>query len=236
MPSLFIKLSGCSVCLLLASASGFAQAGPRPHFVRASGEAVVSAKPDRAEITIGLSTRAPTADAASAQNAAQTTAALNAIKQALGSGGQIKTSGYSLAPQYDYANGKPPHLSGYEASNSVIVTVDQLPLLGKVIDAATQTGATNVNGVSFTLKDSSAVRRQALTEAAAQARANAEALAKALNVQVVGLLEAEPSESPAGPRPMFAMAASVAKERVATPIEAGDLEIRAIVTVSLEVR
>lgn len=198
----------------------------------------MSAKPDRAEITIGLSTRASTAQAASSQNAAQTTGLLNAIKQALGAGGQVKTSGYSLSPQYDYVNGKPPHLSGYEATNSVLVTVDDLPLLGKVIDAATDTGANNINGIAFTLKDSSAVRRQAMTEAATQARANAEALAKALNVQVVGLLEAVPDETPGGrPRPMvMAMAGAMAEKRISTPVEAGDLDIHATVTVTLEVR
>ena len=148
----------------------------------------------------------------------------------------MKTSGYSLAPQYDYSNGHAPRLTGYEASNSVIVTVDELSLLGKVIDAATTNGANNVNGISFTLRDSSAVREQALAEAATRARANAEALAKALQVQVVGLLEAEPTEMPViRPLAKFQAAPAMAMQ-TATPIEAGDLDIRATVTVTLQVR
>lgn len=212
------------------------QPAQRPPFVRASGEAIVSVKPDRAEITIGVGTRAPTAQAASTQNASESTRVIAAIKEALGRGGKVKTSGYSLSPQYEYPQGHAPRLTGYEASNTVSVTVDDLTLLAKVIDAATNTGATNVNGISFTLKDDSAVRERALTEAAVKARSNAEALAKALNVQVVGLLEAEPSEVPiVRPKPMGFMGASAA-QRVSTPVESGDLDIHATVTITLQVR
>src|SRR5581483_298458 len=159
-----------------------AQEAPRAHFVRASGDAVIHAKPDRAEITIGVSSRASSAQAAAAKNAEESSQVQAAIKQALDGGGTVKTSGYSLSPQYDYSNGHAPRLTGYEANNTVTVTIDQLSLLGKVIDAATGTGATNINGVSFTLKDDSAVKQQALSEAATKARANAEALARALDV------------------------------------------------------
>ncbi len=226
-----------SVCLSLLLASALAaQDSPRPHFVRASGEAIISAKPDRAEVSIGVTTRAPTAQAASQHNASESARVLTSLKQALGSGGQVKTSGYSLAPQYDYSNGHAPRVNGYEASNSVIVTVDDLALLGKVIDAATATGANNVNGISFTLRDGSAVREQALAEAAIRARANAEALARALHVQVVDLLEAEPTEVPVI-RPLArSLQGATMALKTATPVEAGDLDIRASVTVTLQVR
>ncbi len=223
--------------LLLASVLP-AQESPRAHFVRASGEAVIHAKPDRAEIIIGVSSRAASAQAAGAKNAEESSRVQAAIKQALDSGGEVKTSGYSLSPQYDYSNGHAARLTGYEANNTVNVTVDQLSLLGKVIDAATGTGATNINGISFTLKDDSAVREQALSQAATKARANAEALAKALDVHVVGLLAAEPTEMPVI-RPLaksFQAAPAAMAMRAETPIEAGDVDVRATVTVTLEVQ
>ncbi len=223
------------VVLLPLVLSAQTQVAPRPHFVRASGEAVVSAKPDRAEITIGVSSQAPTAQAASAQNAEESTKMVAAIKQALGSGGTIKTSGYSLSPRYEYPQNHAPRLTGYEAANTVNVMVDELALLGKVIDAATQAGANNINGVAFTLKDDSAVREQALSEAAKRARANAEALARALNLEPGAVLEAEPTEVPVvRPRPVGFVAMKAAAAPT-TPVEAGDLDIRASVTVTLEV-
>ncbi len=210
---------------------------PRPHFVRAAGEATIKAKPDRAEITIGVSTKAGTAESASNQNASESNKLQSALKQALGSGGEIKTSGYSLSPQYDYVQGHAPRLSGYQAENTVNVTVDDLSLLGKVIDAATANGANQINGISFTLKDSSEVRSKALAQAAVNARANAESIAKALGVTVVALLQAEPAEVPAV-RPLMMQARMMAASpaQAPTPVEAGDLDIHATVSVTLEVR
>ncbi len=225
-------------CLFVLLAFGLAaQENPRVRFVRASGDATLSVKPDRAEVTIGVASRAPSAQEASSKNADESARLFSAIKQVLGSGGEIKTSGYSLSPQYDYSNGHAPRLTGYEASNAVNVMVDELSLLGKVIDAATGAGATNINGISFTVRDSTALREKVLSEAAVHARANAEALAKALGVTVVGLLEAEPAEAPVI-RPLVRALpmAMAAQAQPATPIEAGDVDIRATVTVKLEVR
>jgi uncharacterized protein len=214
-----------------------AQEPSRAHFVRASGEAVIHAKPDRAEITIGVASRASSAQAAASKNAEESSQVQAAIKQALDGGGDVKTSGYSLSPQYDYSNGHAPRLTGYEANNTVNVTIDRLPLLGKIIDAATGTGATNINGISFTLKDDSAIRQRALSEAATKARANAEALARALDVHVTGLLAAEPTEMPVvRPLAKSFQAAPAMAMRAETPIEAGDVDVRATVTVTLEVR
>ena len=145
----------------------------------------------------------------------------------------VKTSNYSLAPQYDYTNGHAARLTGYDANNTVLVTVDDLPLLGKIIDSATTSGANSITGISFTLKDDTGVREQALRQAAIKARSNAETIARALNVQVVGILQAEPNDATVGPimRPMM-MAMRKAEP---TPIETGNLEVHATVTVTLEV-
>jgi len=214
-----------------------AQENAKVHFVRASGEATVTVKPDRAQISIGVVNQNPTAQAAAAANATQTSQVIEVIKRTLGQGGELKTSGYSLSPQYQFTTGRSPKITGYQASNSVMVVVNDLSLLGKVIDAASESGANNINGVSFSLKDETAARAQALAEAAVKARAAAEAIAKALNVHIVGILEAESGEAPAF-RPMMKSFNAMASVNVGapTPIEAGDLDIHATVTVTLEVQ
>jgi uncharacterized protein len=223
------------LCLLFSSFIG-AQVPERVHFVRASGDATVTAKPDRAEITIGVTTRANTAAEASARNASQSTEVLKAMETALGSAGKVKTTGFSINAQYDYSNNHAPKLTGYECSNTVLVTVDDLSRVGKVIDAATASGANNINGIAFTLRDDSGPRAEALAAAAVKARANAEAIAKALNLRVGAVLQAQPEETPNVVRPAFAMRAmSVSAAPAPTPIEAGDLTIHAAVTVTLEV-
>jgi uncharacterized protein len=210
----------------------------RVHSIRASGEATIRAKPDRAQISIGVVTQAPTAQAASAQNATQTSAVLDALKRALGASGEIKTSGYSISPQYQYANGRPPKITGYQASNSVLTSVNDLSLTGKVIDAANEAGANDITGISFSLRDDNAIRAEALAEAARKARSAAEAIAKALDVRITAVLDADTTEAPVV-RPMnkaFAMAGTMPEARAPTPIEPGDLDVRASVTVTFEVQ
>ncbi|MGI8962495.1 MAG: SIMPL domain-containing protein [Bryobacteraceae bacterium] len=208
------------------------------HVVRASGEATITAKPDRAQITIGVLSQAPTAQATSAQNATQTNAVLDAVKRVLGGDGQLKTTGYSISPDYQYSkDGSASKVIGYQASNTVLATVDDLSLVGKVIDTATHAGANNVNGIAFTLRNDQAVRAQALAEAAGKARASAEAVAKALNLRVLDVLDAEATEAPIV-RPLFAQARATAQLNAAapTPIEAGTLDIHASVVVTLQVQ
>jgi uncharacterized protein len=224
------------VLFVLASCSMQAQEIAKEHFVRANGEATVSAKPDRAEISIGVITQASSAQAAAIQNATQTTQVLSSLKQTLGSGGEIKTSGYSISPQYYYAEGK-NKLTGYQASNTVLVTVNDLSLVGKVIDSASSSGANNINNIAFSLRNDAAVRQRALAEATANARAAAEAIAKALDVRVVGVLRAETTQEPVI-RPinarMMAMAANA--PAAPTPVETGDVDVHAAVTVTVEVQ
>src|SRR6516164_1516219 len=97
-----------ALSFLLTISPVFAQVAAAPHFVRASGQASISAKPDRASINIGVATRASTAQAASEQNAEQTSQVLKVVRGALGTAGEVQTSNYSLAPHYDYANNQPP--------------------------------------------------------------------------------------------------------------------------------
>jgi uncharacterized protein YggE len=74
--------------LLLASATVAQDTAKLAHVVRASGEATVTAKPDRAEITIGVLSQAASAQGASSQNAIQTTAVLDAVRRTLGAKGK----------------------------------------------------------------------------------------------------------------------------------------------------
>jgi uncharacterized protein YggE len=232
-----MNVKWCQLPLMLLPTMINAQENAKIHFVRASGEATVATRPDRAQISIGVINQSSTAQAAAAANATQTTQVIDAIKRTLGQGGELKTAGYSISPQYQYSAGRAPKITGYQASNTVLVTVNDLAFLGKVIDSASDSGANNINGITFSLKDETFFRSQALAEAAGKARAAAEAIAKALNTHVVGILHAETAETPTF-RPMNRSFAAMAAGPVSapTPIEPGDMEIHATVTVTLEIQ
>ena len=65
-----------------------------PPSIQTSGEAVVTAKPDRAQIDIGVVTQADNSQNAALKNATQLGAVLAQLKQLLGTGADVKTISY----------------------------------------------------------------------------------------------------------------------------------------------
>ncbi|MFN7992221.1 MAG: SIMPL domain-containing protein [Bryobacteraceae bacterium] len=237
MKQLICRVTGIAALLLTAGPSAAQTALDKtvPPFIRTSGQATLAAKPDTGKLDIGVITQGSDAQAAAAQNARETAMMIAALKKSLAAAAvDIHTSGYSLSPNFNYPkNGGQPVLNGYTASNTVEVTTNDLGNIGKVIDAGTSAGANNVRGISFSLKDEEPVRAEALKNAIRQARASAEAMAAALGLKVVRVLSAEEG-APQVIRPMQAMAMARAPGQP-TPIEAGDIQIEATVTLTVEV-
>lgn len=210
---------------------------PRP-VIRAAGDATVSSKPDQARIDIGVVTQAQTAQAAAGQNANATDAVVRQLKQAIGTAGSIRTVNYSLHPDYRYPQGGgKPQIIGYSANNTVEVTMTDLTQVGKVLDLATQSGANTINRLLFTLKDSRAARAQALREATLEARSHAEAMAAAAGVKIVRVLSIdEGRQDVIHPRAEDAVMMRATAAQAPTPVESGTVEVRAFVTLTVEVQ
>ena len=195
-----------------------------------SAEGVAHVKPDRASIDIGVQTRAATAAEASSLNALKQSAIINAIRARGVAIEDITTTNYSVSPELRYREGESPQVTGFVVSNDVQVIVRSLANTGRVLDAALAAGANQINSLSFTVASPDSARRAALASAVASARADAEVMAKAARGTLGALLELTSVEiSPPVPRPVMALSRSATAE-AATPIEAGQEDIRASVT------
>ena len=205
--------------------------------VVANGEGIVKRAPDRAWVTVTAESRAKTPQEAQKLNAAAMSSVLQKLKGAGIADEAIQTSAYDLQPEYDYNDGRQT-LRGYVARNSLEVRVDALPRLGEIIDLAVGSGATMISGVRFDLKDRSAIEREALRMAVADARRRAEAMAEGADMKVAGIVRIEEHGAVVmpPPRPVMAMRAEVAQERPATPVAPGELEVRASVTLTVALR
>jgi uncharacterized protein YggE len=207
-------------------------------FIQATGEGTISAKPDQAVIEIGVVSQGSTAATAAAQNAKQTDAFLVELRQLLGSDRKLRTMNYSVHPNYQYPKpGATPTITGYTATNVVEATLDDLSLVSKVIDTATQNGANIVQRTQFQLRNSAAVRAQALRQAAEQARISTDAIAAGLGVKVVRVLSAEEiTPEPGVPRLARAMAAEAPVGAAPpTPLEVGMIEVTVRVMLRVEI-
>ena len=145
---------------------------PNADTVTVSGAGVVTAVPDRAQISAGVESRAATARAALQANAAAMEKVLDALRAR---GGQnVTTQTVSLSTSFD-EQGRP---NGFVASN-VASAETSLTGAGALIDAAVAAGANQVYGPSLSRSDADALYRDALAKAVDDARERAAILAKA---------------------------------------------------------
>lgn len=225
------------LCLSVAAAAAAQPPAPASEgpVVVTSGEGSVKRAPDRAWVTIASESRARTAREAQKLNADAMSAVLQKLKAGLPPDA-IRTLGYDLQPEFDYANNRQT-LRGYVARNTVEVRVDDLPKLGEILEGAVGAGATNVSGVRFDVKDRDGAEREALRLAVADARARAEAAASGAGVRVERIVRIEEQRGSV-PIPMPRMAAmrELAVSVGEPPIAAGEIEIRAAVTLTATVR
>src|SRR5215213_2470502 len=155
--------------------TGVASPPGAPPYISASAVGDARIVPDRAMVSVAVESQGTSAAKAGADNAARQTRVIDAVKAVGIAAAQIRTSGYNVFPEYAQSDEKGPRISGYRAHNTVQVEVRAMDLVGKVIDAALAAGATNIGGVSLFASNTDAPRKEALQQAVAKARTEAEA-------------------------------------------------------------
>jgi uncharacterized protein len=208
-----------------------------PSSIVVSGEGVVKVTPDQAWVRIGTESRSKNSKEAQQRNA-EVMAAVQQKLTALGiAKDAVKTVGIDLQPEFDYNNGRQT-LRGYVARNTVEVRVDDFAKVGDVLDAAVASGATNVHGLRFDVKNRELVEEQALQRAVTDGLGKAQTIAGAAKRAVDRIIRIEEQfVGGGGPQPMMerAMMSRMAAD-APTPVEAGEIEIRAMVRVTVAIK
>ena len=153
---------------------------------------------------------------------------LAALRTVLGANAQLRTLSYSLNP--NYSSGNNPVIIGYTATNTVEARLSDLSLIGRTIDTGIQAGANRVQGLQFALKDDQPVRAQALKLATIQAKAHADAMASGVGLKT-GAVVAIQEGSTSSIQPLRT---GLAAPTATTPIETGSVDVRASVTLQVE--
>ncbi len=230
-----IKLAALAALSLLTGFSARAQAQEAVHLptantVTVTGSGEAHAAPDVAYVTVGVQTEARRAQEAAQANAAATQKVIAAVRQQGIAERDIQTSNYGVNPRYDNRPNGSVSIVGYQVTNQVRATVRKLGSVGAVIDAALDSGANVISGVSFGLENHARPEADALAAAVADARHKADTLARAAGLHVVGVLYIQEGLS-ARPVPILArgMAMNAAS---ATPVEPGEMNVAASVTIA----
>ena len=213
----------------LAPAPAVAQIPPSPASpqIVTSGFGEASAVPDRAAVYVSVQTRATAVATASADNARRARAVMDTLRSMGIAGDEVSTAGYSVSPEMQYPQNQAPRPAGYTVSNSILVKLRRIDDVGRVIDAALAKGANEISSLQFSSSKADSVRSVALSAAVADARAQAEAMARAAGGSLGPLLELNTS-MPVRPMPLMQPTAMRAGPQ--TPITPGEQTVSATVT------
>jgi uncharacterized protein len=202
-----------------------------------TAEAVIKRAADVGFATIVAEARAKSPAEAQKTAAAAMQSVLQKLKAAGFGGDAVRTLQYDLQPEFDYDKGRQT-LRGYVARNSIEARVEPVDRVGEVIDLAVQAGATTVSGLRFDVKARETHEREVLTQSVKVARARADAAAAGAGRTVDRIIRIEDHgvSEPPGPRPVMMAMRSAAEAAPPTPIQAGEIEIRARVTLTAQLR
>lgn len=197
--------------------------------ITVTGEGRVLVAPDMATVFVGVSRQARRAEDA-LRDASEGAAAVLAQLQAEGIVERdVQTRNVGLNPLYARNNdGSAPRVTGYVASNDLVVRVRDFDSLGAVLDAIVADGANAMNGLSFDVAERGDLEQTARAEAVAEARATAQVLAEAAGVNLGQVLSI--SEGGSGPTPFAADRGMMMEARSAVPIAGGEIDISVSVT------
>jgi uncharacterized protein len=237
MKRIGLVLAGVLVGALIAlQAPSLAQSGGTPgttgtqqRTITVNGTASINAKPDEADVSLGVHTQAAKAQDAMDQNAAKMNQVIDALKKMEIGDADLATTDVSLNPMW---NNDGSSIVGYQAENSVTATIHDMGQVGKAIDAAVGAGANLAGGITFKLSDANQGLNQALAKAVQNARAKADAMAAAADTTVGQVVTIAETSSP-GPLPYAERVAyGAAAQAAPTPVNPPTIETQATVTVT----
>lgn len=204
----FFKHVLCTAVFIL-SFNTYAAEGANASTLSTTGYGEVVAKPDMAEFSVAI--QADRSQAKQAKIAVDRV--VEKLMKSLGSVSidrkDIQSSNLQIMPQYIYPKDGKAQLSGYQASRSITITVQQLDKLNEYLDLALQSGINRVDSIQLKVKDEANYKEKARQLAISDAQNKAKSLAKGFGVSLNGVSAIEYRSNTSRP---FVMAKSMAME------------------------
>ncbi len=225
---------------LLVALPAHASEAPLPT-LSVRGEAVVKVPADKVSFNLGVETIAVSADKALADNNAM----MQKVRQQIARQGftesEYRTGSFSVQPQWQprprqAASDWRPKIVSYLVRNQLQVETAQISKVGDLIQAAAEVGANSIGQLNFGLSDPDKYRNQAISRATRKARGYAAAAAEAADINLLSVQTIQVDGAAIAPpqyqhRKMEMMMSS-ADAAGSTLVTAGDIEVRASVSIS----
>ena len=241
-------LLGIALMILCAAVVGNVTAQlpeeSKDKLIHVSGTGKVTTTPDQAVIVFAVETEHADVKTAQQENARRMDAVINALKNAGIPENNIRTASYNIYPvaENNYRpladDGRTPDLriQFYRVINTVEVTLNDVDRAGEIVDLAVASGANRVDRFAFTLSEAKQLefRSQALNAAVAQARGDANVVAAALGKTIVDVKEVTVGNNyvPLAYDTRLMGMEKAAGSAVPTPLEVGEIDVTASVSIS----
>ena len=235
MRQFFSTISVMPLLLILAACQPAPEA-TAPRTVVVNGTAELSVPPEIATVRLAIEARAREVAAAQSQAGKVVNDVLTLVESLGIPAEQVQSTRVTVHPEYDWRDGQQT-FRGYLVQREVHVELEDLAKIGPLVERALQAGVNNVSPPELAVRDPRRLHREALQQAAADARANAEALAATLDVKLGTVRHIDALES-APPQPkmeMQMMRAADASGNEGT-YETGRINVSASVRATFEVR
>ncbi|MSS72378.1 MAG: DUF541 domain-containing protein [Candidatus Latescibacteria bacterium] len=197
--------------------------------ITVAGEGRVSVRPDVARANVGVVVTAPKVKDAVGKSRTLMVAVLAALRKVGVAEKDILTTNYSIyheqpPPKEEGTKGSAGGKGRYNVTNMVQVTIRDIEKMDAVLDAVTEAGVNQVWGITFEVDNPDSAATKAREAAVVQARAKAEALARAGGVRLGPVLSI--SEDGGG-RPMPMMRMAMKEQSDSGPISVGEMTFSA---------
>lgn len=159
--------------------------------ITSTGNSELTIKPDKAEVYVKIYTQSSSASETKNNNTKISDSVITALRKEGLKDSDIETTQYYLNPKQRYDEKTNTLIQeGYELYHVLKVSTSDLDLVGKIIDASVDSGATGIDSVQFTLSKikEEDIRAEALKLASQSAKKKAEAVAEGLNVNLGDLI------------------------------------------------
>lgn len=231
-----VRLAGIAAIASLAL-SAHAQAPEQPRLIVVNGQGEVMAEPDRATVVLGIEARKPKLEDARAEVTRTVDAVLKLTREMKIDQKLVRATRINVQPEYNWQpEARERNLLGYYVSRQVEIELHDLDKLGQLLERATDLGVNQMGDPRLDSSRRQDLAREALAMAVADARRNAEVVAKAAGAKLgqPRTIQANTGFEPGPPMPMTRMAMDAASEKAAATYQQGEMKFNATVNVQYD--
>ncbi|MEY2192420.1 SIMPL domain-containing protein [Neobacillus sp. BF23-41] len=197
----------------------------KDYLIKVSGEGEMAIQPDSASVNLGIITESKQVITAQKQNSLEVTKVIDSLISLGITKNNIQTFDYRIESDYDYDQGK-QIFRGYKITHILQVKIEDLSIVGKVVDTAVQNGVNYVSNVQFTVKNKESFYKQVLGMAVNNAIEKAKTIAGTLNVSLIPTPRLI-IEGGRTVQPVFNQPGAFVKGAASTQIEPGQITVKA---------